>query len=64
MVLSNLSKFVLTLVFAIVFGINGIYFGESFFNFGFYLMVFTSIPYLLMGIKRIKKERKIKWNGK
>ena len=50
-----LSKFILMWVFAIVFGINGIYLEIGFFNLGFYVMAIASIPYIFMEVK-IKKD--------
>jgi len=44
----SIGRFVGCLVVAILFGINGIYFGEGFFNLGFYTMTILSILSLFL----------------
>jgi len=44
----NLGRFIGCLVVAILFGINGLFFQEGFFNLGFLTMSILSIPSLII----------------
>jgi hypothetical protein len=47
------------IVIAIIFGFFGLFNGEGFFNYGFILMMFCSIPSLILLIIEIFKVKKI-----
>ena len=46
----SVGRFIGCLVVAVIFGINGIFFQEGFFNIGFIIMSILSIPSLFVGV--------------